>query len=179
MRLRYEGKENADEITDTASLFFGKPAEFAMHRYNYYTCFRCAEPYFGGERDCGAEAGAQDGFDPSELVCPACSAGGAAEVCAKHGTDFLEFKCRWCCSTAVWFCFGTTHFCEPCHNDHELTSQPSVEQLKAQGRLPSCPCGPSLKALPAGTPCPLGVDHPPTGEEFALGCGICRNVSTF
>jgi len=33
-------------------------------------------------------------------------------------------------------------------------------------RLPPCPCGPSLKALPAGTPCPLGIDHPPTGEEF-------------
>ena len=119
MRLRYEGKENADEITDKASVFFGKPAEFvrqqpnlsasslsagphprrlllrsatssstsffcrtrsfvlpappavpwnsraavaqAMHRYNYYTCFQCAEPYFGGERDCGAAAGAPDG----------------------------------------------------------------------------------------------------------------------
>jgi hypothetical protein len=33
----------------------------AMHRYNYYTCFQCAEPYFGGERDCGAAAGAPDG----------------------------------------------------------------------------------------------------------------------
>ena len=32
MRLRYEGKENADEITDTASLFFGKPAEFVRQQ---------------------------------------------------------------------------------------------------------------------------------------------------
>jgi hypothetical protein len=22
--------------------------------------------------------------------------------------------------------------------------------------------------------CPIGGDHPPNGEEFALGCGICR-----
>jgi hypothetical protein len=36
-----------------------------------------------------------------------CSAGGAAEVCPKHGTDYLEHKCRYCCSVAVWFCFGT------------------------------------------------------------------------
>jgi len=27
--------------------------------------------------------------------------------------------------------------------------------------------------------CPLHVKHPPTGEEFALGCGVCRNAHTF
>ena len=31
----------------------------------------------------------------------------------------------------------------------------------------------------AGGPCPLKIAHPPTGEEFALGCGICRNAQTF
>ena len=30
-----------------------------------------------------------------------------------------------------------------------------------------------------GDECPLHVKHPPTGEEFALGCGICRNAHTF
>jgi E3 ubiquitin-protein ligase MYCBP2 len=28
-------------------------------------------------------------------------------------------------------------------------------------------------------PCPLGVQHPPSGEEFALGCGLCRNIKDF
>lgn len=30
-----------------------------------------------------------------------------------------------------------------------------------------------------GEECPLHLVHPPTGEEFALGCGICRNAHTF
>ena len=30
-----------------------------------------------------------------------------------------------------------------------------------------------------GEECPLHVKHPPTGEEFALGCGVCRNAHTF
>lgn len=30
-----------------------------------------------------------------------------------------------------------------------------------------------------GDECPLHVQHPPTGEEFALGCGVCRNAHTF
>ena len=95
-----------------------------------------------GERDCGAAAGGDGSFDPKELICPSCAAGDAAQVrlapprlkkhhgaeaapqiCPKHGTDFLEYKCRYCCSVAVWFCFGTTHFCEPCHNAHSQLIQ--------------------------------------------------------
>ena len=38
--------------------------------------------------------------------------------------------------------------------------------------------GPKLKQL-EGDECPLHVKHPPTGEEYALGCGVCRNAHTF
>lgn len=38
--------------------------------------------------------------------------------------------------------------------------------------------GPKAKQL-EGEECPLHVKHPPTGEEFALGCGVCRNAHTF
>lgn len=38
--------------------------------------------------------------------------------------------------------------------------------------------GPRGKQL-EGEECPLHVQHPPTGEEFALGCGVCRNAHTF
>lgn len=38
--------------------------------------------------------------------------------------------------------------------------------------------GPKAKQL-EGDECPLHVTHPPTGEEFALGCGVCRNAHTF
>ena len=40
------------------------------------------------------------------------------------------------------------------------------------------PTGPKAKQL-EGEECPLHVQHPPTGEEFALGCGVCRNAHTF
>ncbi|XP_023247722.1 E3 ubiquitin-protein ligase MYCBP2-like [Copidosoma floridanum] len=81
-------------------------------------------------------------------------------------------KCRYCCSVAIFFCFGTTHFCKPCHDDFQrVTHIPKNE-------LPSCPAGPRAKQL-GGEECPLYVKHPPTGEEFALGCGICRNAQTF
>jgi E3 ubiquitin-protein ligase MYCBP2 len=38
--------------------------------------------------------------------------------------------------------------------------------------------GPRGKQM-EGDECPLHVQHPPTGEEFALGCGVCRNAHTF
>lgn len=38
--------------------------------------------------------------------------------------------------------------------------------------------GPKAKQL-EGEECPLHIKHPPTGEEFALGCGVCRNTHTF
>lgn len=56
-------------------------------------------------------------------------------MCPKHGTDFLEYKCRYCCSVAVFFCFGTTHFCNACHDDFQrVTNLPKNE-------LPACPAG--------------------------------------
>ena len=48
----------------------------------------------------------------------------------------------------------------------------------AKAELPRCPAGPRSIQL-EGDECPLHVQHPPTGEEFALGCGVCRNAHTF
>ena len=138
--------------------------------------------------------------NPEELICGGCcdvkgvqvvsherGEEGEIEMCGRHGMEFFEYKCRFCCSIAVYFwrvpprlftfllllSFGTTHFCAPCHDDFQrLLSLP-------RQRLPVCPVGPRSTPLPEGTPCPLRVDHAPTGEEFALGCGICRNLSTF
>lgn len=53
-------------------------------------------------------------FDPKDLVCPDCSNKNAIG-CPKHGKDFLAYKCKFCCNYASWFCWGNTHFCEPCH----------------------------------------------------------------
>ena len=107
----------------------------AMRRYNFYQCVKCKRPYFGGVAACGAVgeggmggggaggAGAAQGDGSvedgrNELMCGSCSAkasGMAAAVCPRHGEQYIEFKCRFCCSIATFFCFGHTHFCEGCH----------------------------------------------------------------
>uniref|UniRef100_A0A1B0CBG1 RCR-type E3 ubiquitin transferase n=2 Tax=Lutzomyia longipalpis TaxID=7200 RepID=A0A1B0CBG1_LUTLO len=162
MRLEYEGIESLSAERDLTT--------YAMDRYAYYVCYKCQKAYYGGEARCDAEIG--DNFDPQELVCGGCSDVARAQMCPKHGTDFLEYKCRYCCSVAVFFCFGTTHFCDTCHDDFQrLTNIP-------KNKLPRCPAGPKAKQL-LGEDCPLHIAHPATGEEFALGCGICRNAQTF
>ncbi|KAG8179148.1 hypothetical protein JTE90_015337 [Oedothorax gibbosus] len=172
MRLEYEGLKSVEAITTPGARFYKDPAGFAMDRYAYYVCFKCKKAYYGGEARCDAEAGGGDDYDPAELVCGACSDVSRAQMCPKHGTDFLEYKCRYCCSVAVFFCFGTTHFCNACHDDFQrVTNIP-------KGELPHCPAGPKAKQL-EGEECPLHVKHPSTGEEFALGCGVCRNAHTF
>ncbi|XP_065222944.1 E3 ubiquitin-protein ligase MYCBP2 isoform X3 [Planococcus citri] len=161
MRLEYEGCPSNYE----------DPAAYAMEKYAYYVCFKCKKAYYGGEARCEAEVDNSD-FNPEELICGGCSDISGARVCPKHGTDFLEYKCRYCCSVAVYFCFGTTHFCNACHEDFQnvITLLPS--------QLPSCPAGPKGTSLNVED-CPLHIEHPPTGEEFALGCGVCRTGRNF
>ncbi|XP_035719406.1 E3 ubiquitin-protein ligase MYCBP2-like isoform X2 [Vespa mandarinia] len=170
MRLEYEGLHKVEAAFAPGGRY-QDPAAYAMERYAYYVCYKCQKAYYGGEARCDAQLGGES-FDPTELVCGGCSDVARAQMCPKHGADFLEYKCRYCCSVAVFFCFGTTHFCNPCHDDFQrVTTIPKSE-------LPSCPAGPKAKQL-EGDECPLHVKHPPTGEEFALGCGICRNAHTF
>ncbi|CAG4984339.1 unnamed protein product, partial [Parnassius apollo] len=166
MRLQYEG------LGDTQGRSVDDPAAYAMERYAYYVCHKCGKAYFGGLARCEAEASGR--WDPGELVCGACSDVTGARVCPKHGSDFLEYKCRYCCSVAVFFCFGTSHFCNACHDDFQrVTNIP-------RHLLPQCPAGPKGEQLPGSSEeCPLHVQHPPTGEEFALGCGVCRHAQAF
>lgn len=140
-----------------------------MIRYSYYLCFNCNKAYFGGEARCDAEFDAGN-FNAEELICGSCSDVSQAQICPKHGTDYLEYKCRFCCSVAIYFCFGSMHFCNGCHDD--------FQRLVALKEHPQCPVGPHSIPLD-GTDCPLNVQHPPTGQEYALGCGICRNAHTF
>jgi E3 ubiquitin-protein ligase MYCBP2 len=172
MRLEYEGLSRCEAVVSQGARWFNNPTGFSMDRYAYYVCFKCGKAYFGGEARCDQEAGGGDTFNPEELVCGGCSDVSQAQMCPKHGTDYLEYKCRYCCSVAIFFCFGTTHFCNPCHDDFQRVANiPKAE-------LPQCPVGPKAASL-EGEDCPLNLKHPPTGEEFALGCGICRNAHTF
>ncbi|KAJ1346815.1 hypothetical protein KIN20_001718 [Parelaphostrongylus tenuis] len=170
MRLKFDGLLNCTALTDPQSEFFNRPEEYAMDRYMYVLCNVCQKAYFGGESRCQMALQSFQ-YNAAELVCGGCSAPPGTDVCGRHGAEYLEYKCRYCCSIAVYFCFGTTHFCAPCHDDFQrLVSLP-------RSQFPPCPTGP--RATPGDGPCPLRRPHPPAGEEFALGCGICRNISTF
>jgi len=77
-------------------------------------------------------------------------------ICKTHGTEYIEFKCRYCCVIAIWFCFGTTHFCEPHHNDG------GGKGVHCDGKKETCA---------------LGVDHKPNPVEMSLGCSLCKGIS--
>ncbi|XP_045784545.1 E3 ubiquitin-protein ligase MYCBP2 [Maniola jurtina] len=168
MRLEYEGLGAGG----SRGRSLADPATYAMERYAYYVCHKCGKAYFGGLARCEVESSGW--WEPTELVCGACSDVAGARVCPKHAADFLEYKCRYCCSVAVFFCFGTSHFCNACHDDFQrVTNIP-------RHLLPQCPAGPKGEQLPGTSDeCPLHVQHPPTGEEFALGCGVCRHAHSF
>ena len=104
-------------------------------------------------------------YDPKDCVCGKdanLSSIDRKTNCPKHGKDFIEYKCKFCCKIASWFCWGTTHFCEDCHK--RQCNGDHVSKY-SKDRLPRC-----NKAT-----CEVGGNHPPNGEEFALGCSICRN----
>jgi hypothetical protein len=107
-----------------------------MHKFAFYECWKCKRPYFGGDFACALAAN-EEGVesDPSELFCGGCAPSSVSN-CALHGREYIEFKCRYCCSVATFFCWGRTHFCRVCHrNSLELTSMKKAD-------LACCPCRP-------------------------------------
>merc|ERR1712159_670586 len=90
--------------------------------------------------------------------------------CEHRGEQYVQWKCKYCCRPAVYHCFGTTHFCERCHNDGRLTC--------LNGRMPKRghPC--ETDTCEGGPLCPLGCWHTPHGQEFCLGCAVCRQPLT-
>uniref|UniRef100_A0A913I5E3 RCR-type E3 ubiquitin transferase n=1 Tax=Strongyloides stercoralis TaxID=6248 RepID=A0A913I5E3_STRER len=161
--------------------------EEALQKFMYCLCYKCGKAYYGGDVNCHQVLLQEDDgnqhkitFKPEELICGGCSNVAGGGSCTKHGTEYIEYKCRFCCSVAVYFCFGTTHFCQICHSDFQR-----LMILKGD-ELPSCPVGP--KATPIiidgeikdkKDVCPLKINHPETGVEFSLGCGACRNIREF
>lgn len=170
-RLDYEGLSEGPEIVSPYSEFYKNRLGFALRRYEFYQCFRCKKAYFGGDAMC-VDLPRGPATAASEYVCGECIGNEQGQACAKHGTEYLEFKCRFCCTTATFFCFGTTHFCKVCHDNHAF-----VTALQPQ-QLPQCPAGPKATKL-AGSDCPLHVSHARTGQEFILGCGLCPGKQRF
>ena len=161
-RIKIEGLDKDPRLKDPKDKYFNKLEEFGMTRISYYMCFKCRNPYFGGLKACENMNEINEKYDEKDLMCGSCSMIGV-EQCKKHGKDFIEFKCKFCCTIAQWFCWGKTHFCDSCHSRQSKGDYLTSKRLS---ELPKCP---------GKSKCPLKIEHPPNGNEFPLGCAMCRN----
>jgi E3 ubiquitin-protein ligase MYCBP2 len=166
-RLEIDADEDEDykeRVLNAESAFYKQPIAWAMKTYAFYECHECKQPYFGGKRNCEDNA-AEEKNNAEELICHECSKIMSANGCQKPDhQEYLLFKCRFCCSPAVWFCFGNTHFCEYCHSHWPPNRHPANE--KCPNNEGKCPLG-----LPVGSH-KNGAD---ADCEFVIGCGMCRN----
>jgi E3 ubiquitin-protein ligase MYCBP2 len=84
--------------------------EYARDICVFYNCEKCGQPFYGGHADCGAGDEAAGSY-----ACARCSRLLVDTKCPTHGDDQMLYKCFWCCKPALFFCWGTTHFCAECH----------------------------------------------------------------
>ena len=161
-----QGILSDERLQNPNDVYYNKPQEYANHRCSFYQCAGCQKPYFGGLIDCEQEA-ANNARDTKkeDLLCQDCllkEIGAGTTHCEKHGKAQIDWKCMYCCSTALFCCFGTHYMCEPCHDEYNRTLNPPLKDCH-------------------GINCPLGIAHPPPsknpreGGVFPLGCGICRS----
>ena len=138
------GKED-DIKKQIADDYNGSALEWSMVNIDFFNCYTCKKPYYAGRHDCaqdeeenkeeGAEGKVAHDPDGKDLLCAPCSVTNIP-TCATHGTDFIQFKCRFCCKLSVWHCWGKVHFCDTCHNlNNLLTSYPNgVSKLAMPGK---------------------------------------------
>ena len=67
------------------------------------------------------------------------------QTCIVHGSEFIDYKCRFCCSIASYRCGGPTSYCTMCHD----------------GKNPN-----RGKQCPGVDKCPLKIQHAPNGCNF-------------
>ena len=140
--------------------FFGQVEAYLLAKCAFYSCSKCAKPFYGGLIDCERELRLEMTTKKEDLLCKGCVAktidvGNC--VCKEHGHKFITWKCCFCCKEALFRC-GMTYFCDDCHRD---------------GGKGGKDCD--------GINCPLGVPHPPASKDplkamYPLGCSLCRKV---
>ena len=97
-RAELEGLKNDERFVKEP--FNHNMKKFALAVLSFYECFECKSPYYGGMVDCQQNDQQQQNFKPEDLICGACAAkkmGAGLSDCPKHGKDWIEFKCRYCC----------------------------------------------------------------------------------
>ncbi|KAK8882933.1 regulation of axon guidance [Tritrichomonas musculus] len=130
--------------------YFKQPLKFARDFFVFYICDKCKNPFFAGRKDCGDD----DPNDNGPHECLRCNRKLMNSICPKHGETGMVIKCMFCCNPSLFFCFGTTYFCEICHQ------RPSDVQ---KGPWPQCDG--KCKFAP----------HPPNGQQtISAYCVLCE-----
>lgn len=149
--------------------FAGDPLALGRALYAFFLCAVCGKPYFGGTVAC-ADA-ADDVLPPGDRMCPACSPA-TSVVCAHSAhTAFHVWKCRYCCRSAEFVCYGTTHFCRRCHERNSAPARHGpLSPVECPGR-PAC-----------ATPLRPGQERHANGAthdcEQILRCTLCASDPT-
>ncbi|VDP31981.1 unnamed protein product [Soboliphyme baturini] len=166
-QLEYDDSIDRSEITTPGGKYYNRPANFAVDKYVYFQCHNCFKPYFVGDAVCQLleSLNSMHDFDPEECLCGGCSNVIGASRCIQHGTDCLQYKCRFCCSMAAYFFDGSIHCCISCR---EIVY--ALVKLKP-GDLRQCPTDSRNRIIPF---CPLQIPHSPSGVEFCFRCSDCN-----
>ena len=131
----------------------------------FYICYRCHNPYYAGlNKDYNNNINQKDENEffgnIEDCLCGKDSFLPDAKgenFCQKHGNNYIEYKCKFCCNIASRF-FSKTHFCEECYKNKNIMN----DQL--------CP----IKICNQDS-CEFRGKHEPNGTEYCLGCFICRH----
>lgn len=128
----------------------------------FYICFKCHEPYYAGLNEDNNDNKKEEKFfgNEEDCICGKDSFLNNAKgesFCNKHGYDYIEYKCKYCCKVASRFC-SQMHFCEECYRNKSNNFNFDLGEIKE--------CNKDL--------CEFRGMHAPNGIEYCLGCFICR-----
>ena len=164
-----EGYDKKGRVVTEGDIYYNDLVGFALHNCSYYMCSKCTTPYFGGMQDCGQAMQAENSMKKEDLMCEPCATeelGFGNEMCEKHGNEYCDWKCMYCCSIALFYCTGGGgKFCTPCHND--AMSSGGRQKVKTD--------------CTGGANCPLGLKSHPKADgdrnksSYPLGCSLCRS----
>jgi E3 ubiquitin-protein ligase MYCBP2 len=122
----------------------------------FLICNKCGKPYYAGENN-GNNNNNSNEENQQDCLCGkdsfAYDAKGST-FCKIHGFDYIEYKCKFCCKIASRFC-SQKHFCEECYANKNYENNCEIKK-----------CDRNI--------CEFSGIHAPNGEEYCLGCFICR-----
>jgi hypothetical protein len=123
-------------------------------------CNKCNQPYYAGKlRNKLSKELKQIFFESNEYcICGKDSIIPDAKgdsFCEKHGNQYIEYKCKYCCKISSRF-YSKTHLCEDCYiKEKNLNEIPKAEEC-------------CLKT------CEFFGNHSINGLECSLGCFECK-----